>query len=294
MSCSPESLHPSHSEHSNELQEYDQMYEVLKDGKNKTYVCKIPECNKVFRYKSEIYRHVATHSAQRPYICNFESCKKTFKRNDALENHMRTHTKESPFICEHEECGLTFTTKASLRYHLLKHKDEKTFKCTFPGCTKAFITSFQLKQHEKSSCVHQKVKNFIRAPQLQESDIPAIQAPIPKKIKTEIIVKETVPRTESPEQEKLSQIQAQIQVQAAPQGQNQEIYQHRIGNILTENEVLKQRLELSQKIIGLLQYKMQGEPVSGPEYLFANRFPENLMRLQFLNHHLLDHQQQNY
>jgi len=291
MSCSPESLHPSHSEHSNELQEYDQMYEVLKDEKNKTYVCKITECNKVFRYKSEIYRHVATHSAQRPYICNFESCKKTFKRNDALENHMRTHTKESPFICEHEECQLTFTTKASLRYHLLKHKDEKTFKCTFPGCTKAFITSFQLKQHEKSSCVHQKVKSFIRVPQVQDSDAQTIHAPVPKKIKTEadsaVSAKETaISRTESPEEEKVSQ----IQVQVAPQGQNQEMYQYGIGNILTENEVLKKRLELSQKIIGLLQYKMQGEPVSGPEYLFANRFPENFMRLQFLNHH----QQQNY
>lgn len=136
----------------------EEQFDVQGEGKKKIYICKYPDCGKEFRFKSEVVRHVPTHTNNRPFICSFENCGKSFKRSDALENHMRIHTKECPFICNHEGCGKTFPTKASLRYHVLKHKNDKVYRCTYPGCNKSFITLFQLKQHEKSVNIHKKIK----------------------------------------------------------------------------------------------------------------------------------------
>lgn len=136
----------------------EQLYEVQKKGKQKSYICRQPDCGKVFRYHSEIIRHIATHSETRPYICDFEGCKKSFKRKDALENHVRTHTNDKPFACPRPGCDQKFATKASLRYHLLKHDGQREYVCSFPGCGKTFVTISQLKQHENSSTVHKNIK----------------------------------------------------------------------------------------------------------------------------------------
>jgi KRAB domain-containing zinc finger protein len=98
---------------------------VLQDGK-KNYICKIPDCGKQFRYKSEIIRHTEAHSNFRPFTCTFPGCLKSFKRNEALECHMRIHTKETPYKCSVESCGKEFITRANLRYHMLKHQDDKS------------------------------------------------------------------------------------------------------------------------------------------------------------------------
>lgn len=99
----------------------------------KTYTCDYPNCTKTFRYKSEITRHIVTHSDQRPYRCPYKECNKGFKRMDALSTHVRLHTGDKPFKCPVGSCQMTFATKAGLRYHTLKHKNNKLFKCDYPG-----------------------------------------------------------------------------------------------------------------------------------------------------------------
>ena len=123
----------------------------------KIHRCTYPGCGKIFRFKSEISRHIAIHSSNRPYHCNHKGCNKSFKRLDALENHARIHTKATPFICNFANCDQKFTTKAGLRYHLLKHKDERSYKCTLPGCNKSFITASHLRQHQRLSAFHTKM-----------------------------------------------------------------------------------------------------------------------------------------
>ncbi len=160
---------------------------------------------------------------------------------------------------------------------------------------KAFITSFQLKQHEKSSCVHQKVKNFaISDGTVKEAKQTSGKEPVIKKI-----LKSNPPPV-AQETEAQESAKAEKNVEPIMPLPKNNVYEENIENIVTENEVLKRRLELSSKIIGLLQYKMQGEQISGPEYLFANRFPEQYLRMQFFNQqqqqlgHLQQQQQQNY
>lgn len=100
-------------------------YDLVAEEERKKFVCKNPGCGKIFRYKSEIERHIATHSESRPFVCQYDNCFKAFKRSDALENHVRSsHTKETPFACPFPDCGMKFTTHGSFRYHVLKHNKQ--------------------------------------------------------------------------------------------------------------------------------------------------------------------------
>jgi len=223
------------------------MFENEPDNK-KTYFCQYPQCGKCFRFKSEIMRHMSTHTNNRPYVCPYNDCGKSFKRADALENHLRIHTRETPFICEYEGCGMGFTTKASLRYHILKHKDEKIYKCSYPGCNKAFITLFQLKQHEKSVSVHKKLTtNKTEGSYYEQSS-------------------ESTSSFDASEAFIYSSAQPQKKVEPEPSIQfsssflfedpTQQI-DAKYERILKENEMLRQRLELSEKLLlTVLQQKM--------------------------------------
>jgi hypothetical protein len=120
----------------------------------KTYTCSYLECSKTFRYRSEITRHMVSHSDRRPYFCPYNGCNRAFKRLDALATHVRLHTGDKPFKCPVGSCQLTFATKAGLRYHTLKHKNNRLYKCDYPGCEQAFLTMSQLKQHKRGAKVH--------------------------------------------------------------------------------------------------------------------------------------------
>lgn len=231
----------------------DQLFEVQSKGRQKSFMCKVPDCGKVFRYKSEIVRHIATHSEYRPYICDIPSCSKSFKRRDALENHLRTHTKETPFICPNEGCEQKFPTKASLRYHLLKHEGQKLYKCSFPGCEKTFLTLSQLKQHENSSSVHKNIKVKVHLEPYESiflNEEPVLQKKFPafegaqEYLPWEAPVKCEVGDVEKPDQD--------------------------LQKVLKENDALKKKLEESQKIITLLQQRTQMDPFAYMDHFSGN------------------------
>jgi len=205
---------------------------------------------------------MTTHNNYRPFVCNIEGCGKSFKRADALDNHMRTHTRETPFMCSYQGCGMGFTTKASLRYHLLKHKDDKIFKCSYPGCNKAFITHFQLKQHERSMSVHNKFANqsdsscyesFGEEPTSYGSDCSDIflsynqptkkvELDTPMNFSSNCCFDEPADTFLMPQPE--------------------------VSQLAKENQMLKQRLELSEKLLlSLLQQKSNTDPCN----LFLNQ-----------------------
>lgn len=247
-----------------------QLYTTVKDGKKKNFVCTAADCLKIFRFKSEIERHIFTHSQSRPFLCPFDGCARAFKRTNALQNHVRSqHTGEASLNCPYPDCNMSFTTTAKLRYHKALHLSEKPYKCSFEGCGRSFVTFSQLKQHEKSPSVHVKKEQFAETTSVYQHDVP-FQSPVhDKEIPTKKIKAEPHPgRFSQPSQVSYSEkespsylymqepypIQEPIMVKkneeefASIEGETQ-----RLHNVLTENQILRKELESSESLINRIK-----------------------------------------
>jgi len=230
--------------------------EVIRDGK-KSHLCTFPGCGKIFKFKSEISRHLVIHFVDRPFTCPVEACGKAFKRADALENHVRIHTQNLPFECEHPGCGHKFVTKSALRYHLLKHENQRAFTCEFEGCGKSFLTKAQLRQHEKAENYHKKVaaihhatgheqpepvkklkvqQEVIYTP--KDSFANLMAAPVPKLAKS--LMWET----------KVAEDAEPVDIQSVDQEDGVETM---LNRVLEENKMLKEKLDIYTRMMEIFQ-----------------------------------------
>ncbi|KAG0794487.1 hypothetical protein G6F29_003099 [Rhizopus arrhizus] len=57
----------------------------------RTFVCPLSRCGRVFKRLEHLKRHFRTHTMERPYACNM--CGKSFSRTDNLTQHKKTHTR---------------------------------------------------------------------------------------------------------------------------------------------------------------------------------------------------------
>lgn len=71
------------------------------------------ECGKSFRYRSDLRRHFARHTALKPHAC--PRCGKGFKHSFNLANHLRSHTGERPYRCS--ACPKGFRDSTGLLHH---------------------------------------------------------------------------------------------------------------------------------------------------------------------------------
>ena len=57
-----------------------------------TFNCREEGCSKLFTTKSDLKKHVRTHTNERPYACETEGCGKSFMISHHLKNHYKSHS----------------------------------------------------------------------------------------------------------------------------------------------------------------------------------------------------------
>ncbi|XP_044539298.1 flt3-interacting zinc finger protein 1 isoform X3 [Gracilinanus agilis] len=101
------------------------------------------ECGKSFRYRSDLRRHFARHTALKPHAC--PRCGKGFKHSFNLANHLRSHTGERPYRCS--ACPKGFRDSTGLLHHQVVHTGEKPYCCLI--CELRFSSRSSLGRHLK-------------------------------------------------------------------------------------------------------------------------------------------------
>ena len=95
---------------------------------NSSYSCWLKTCPQSFFSQKELHFHAKEmHPWLFPYICIAENCDKTFRSRFSLHRHMKIHTDSKPFACSFPKCERRFPENWRLQRHLRTHPQQKVY-----------------------------------------------------------------------------------------------------------------------------------------------------------------------
>jgi uncharacterized Zn-finger protein len=122
------------------------------------YLCKIDDCQKLFKTNQELIEHRKTHTQL--HICPMEGCGKSFKEIINLRKHYKHHFRtEKRYYCPFEGCGKSFTASYNLTIHYRIHIGKQPYKCQ--KCGKCFFDRANYKYHLTSKHININSKKLI-------------------------------------------------------------------------------------------------------------------------------------
>ncbi|KAM3957674.1 LOW QUALITY PROTEIN: uncharacterized protein ACR2FA_008387 [Aphomia sociella] len=121
---------------------YDRSEHLVKAHNEKPIIYPCNACNKTYKKKFELNRHIKHHHLQqRSYLC--DKCNAKFFSKRGLVDHLAKHAGGEVYACD--VCGKVFSRARTLREHLKLHEDEKRYQCEI--CKKTFMQKCSLKSH---------------------------------------------------------------------------------------------------------------------------------------------------
>ncbi|CAG9789656.1 unnamed protein product [Diatraea saccharalis] len=123
---------------------YDRSEHLVKEHNETPIVYPCNACNKIYKKKFELNRHIKHHHLQqRSFLC--DQCNAKFFSKRGLVDHLSRHSGGE--VCACNICGRTFSRTRTLKEHMKLHDDDKRYQCDV--CLKTFTQKCSLKNHMK-------------------------------------------------------------------------------------------------------------------------------------------------
>ena len=117
---------------------------------NREFSCSWWNCERrgvPFKAKYKLVNHVRVHTNEKPFVCKAPNCGRLFARSENLRIHMRVHSGEKPFKCPHPGCHKSFANSSDRKKHTFVHSQERPYSCRAPGCMKRYTHPSSLRKH---------------------------------------------------------------------------------------------------------------------------------------------------
>ncbi|KAI1714315.1 c2H2-type zinc-finger domain-containing protein [Ditylenchus destructor] len=106
---------------------------------NVTKLFNCDQCSITCENKTQLQKHMHTHTDQKPYKCDM--CSYASEHKNDLLTHNRTHTDEKPYKCD--QCSFAGTSKQYFKQHMRTHSGGKPYKCNMCSYASAHKRALQ-------------------------------------------------------------------------------------------------------------------------------------------------------